>query len=150
MNETQKSHIGSSSPNYLQSGLPLSGGVTGAFLYAPDAITEIDIEIEGNRPELIHSVTWTGYNQPNEHQVAALPGALPTEKFYTYTIDWRPGSVKFYRDGVLYATHTAVVPSTPAQMIFNHWGSNSENWGGPASPGVSRYLLVDKFTYRPL
>ena len=34
--------------------------------------------------------------------------------------------------------------------MINHWGTNSDGWGGPATPGVSRYFYVDSVSYTPL
>lgn len=128
----------------------VTGSVSAAFVYAPEAITEIDIEFEGSKKKTTHFLTWEGENNPNEHSPKKLSGTNPHEKFYVYKIEWFPEEVRFYRDDELIKTHRQVVPSTPGRMTFNHWGTNSKWWGGYATPGVSRYVFIDYFKFTPL
>jgi beta-glucanase (GH16 family) len=70
--------------------------------------------------------------------------------FHKYAFIWSPGKIEFYRDDILVATHTKVVPSEPAPFLFNHWGTNNVNWGGLATPGVERSMWVKSFKFTPL
>jgi endo-1,3-1,4-beta-glycanase ExoK len=132
-------------------GKPVSGSISGVFVFKDKSETEIDIEVEGNRPSLTQTSTWVDESEPETKKIsAARNGKLPQQGFHDYKFSWLPGVVKFYRDGILISTHTHVVPSSPAQFMFNHWGTNSEKWGGLATPGVDRYMFVESFTFTPL
>jgi len=134
-------------------GSPVSGSITGCFNYTNASQTEIDIEVEGNeRSRTTQCTTWVGENNPNQHTDVTPPSSvgLPHMRFFKYAFVWSPGKVEFYRDDALIATHTKVVPSAPAPMMFNHWGTNSVNWGGLATLDVTRYMYVKSFTFTPL
>jgi len=135
----------------LGEGESLSGGVSAAFVYAPKAITEIDIEFESNQNRKItHLLTWEGESKPNEHTQAKLPDTPSYETFYTYKMVWTEAGVSFYRDDVLIGHHDGVVPQTPGRMMFNHWGTNSKWWGGAATLNAPRYVYIDWFRFTPL
>lgn len=133
-----------------RAGNAISGSVSAAFVYAQNAITEIDVEFEGNQKKKTHFLTWEGESRPNEHSEFKLSGAYPHKQFYVYRIEWLPEQVNFYRDDVLIETHTSVVPSTPGRMTFNHWGTNSKWWGGTATVDQPRYVYIDYFKFMPL
>lgn len=61
-----------------------------------------------------------------------------------------PNKIEFRRDGVLVATHTKVVPSQKARVMMNHWGTDSQDWGGTATLNTSRYMWIKSFKYTPL
>lgn len=131
------------------SGKPVSGSITGCFNYGPASITEIDFEVEGNeRSGLCQFTSWKG--ETNSNESTKVPGIQPHTGFHKYVFIWSPGKVEFYRDDVLVATHTKVVPSEPAPFLFNHWGTNNVNWGGLATPGVERTMIVKSFSFTPL
>jgi endo-1,3-1,4-beta-glycanase ExoK len=122
-----------------------SGSVAAGFLYATDSITEIDMEQVGNKPDAVDCTNWkgtssfqdtevTGFNQGNTHD---------------FKIVWRSDHVDWYVDGQKIVSHTQAVPSAPAHFIFNLWGTNKSTWGGPASPGVTRYMYISNFKYTP-
>lgn len=133
-------------------GNPVSGSITGCFNYGPNSVTEIDYEVEGNeRHPFFLMTSWKYDNQPNEHtKVGPLNGELPHHRFFEIKFVWRPDSIAYYRDGLLVATHTKVVPQTACPFMFNHWGTNNVNWGGLATPGVERYMWVKYFSFTPL
>jgi beta-glucanase (GH16 family) len=133
-------------------GSPVSGSITGCFNYLTSSATEIDIEIEGGtRSHITQTTSWSGESNPNEHfDVLPGGGTLPHESFHTYKFVWSPGKIVFWRDGAVIATHTKVVPSAAAPMMFNHWGTNNPNWGGTATPGVDRFMYVKSFSFTPL
>lgn len=134
-----------------QSGSAISGSVSAAFVYAPNATTEIDVEFEGNeRKGLTHFITWVDENRRNQHSKKRLPGPEPYERFYTYKIIWQPGMVTFYRDGELISQHRSIVPKNPGKMIFNHWGTHLNWWGGWATENTPRYMFVDYFKFTPI
>jgi beta-glucanase (GH16 family) len=134
------------------SGSPVSGSVTGFFNYAPAYITEIDFEMEGcsERSPITQLTSWVNENLPNEHTNVSASGLAPEQGFFTYKFVWMPGKIEFYRDNVLIGTHTKVVPTDPAAVMLNHWGTNNQDWGGVGSPGITRYMWVKSFKYTPL
>jgi beta-glucanase (GH16 family) len=139
-----------SAPDAL--GTPVSGSITGCFDYLAGSATEIDTEIEGGvRSALTQFTSWISDSKPNQtQQVSPANGVTPEQAFFTYKFVWSPGKIVFYRNDVVVATFTNVVPTQPAPFLFNHWGTNDPNWGGVATPGVDRYMWVKKFSYTPL
>lgn len=136
------------------SGDAISGSITGCFNYGPASVTEIDVEVEGlsARKNLTHMTSWRGESNPNQstkvQPVSAT--ALPHRVFHKYAFVWTKNKIEYFRNGVLVATHTTVVPSQAAPMMFNHWGTNNPNWGGVSTPGVDRYMYVKNFKFVPL
>jgi beta-glucanase (GH16 family) len=139
-----------------QAGMPVSGSITGCFVYRDLAATELDVEVEGNeRSSLTQFTTWVGESNPNQTTavqplILGAGGWMPHEGFFKYTIKWMPNKVEFYRDDVLVATHTMVVPSLPGKVMLNHWGTDNANWGGLATVNTTRYMWVKSFKYTPL
>lgn len=134
-------------------GAPVSGSITGAFVYHDKAITEIDVEIEGNaRHSLTQFTSWVGERNANQNSKVppSAAGVLPHDAFFKYAFVWTPSGVDFYRDGVLVATHTTVVPTESASIMLNHWGTNLIGWGGSATANVPRYMWVRGVKYWPL
>lgn len=136
-------------------GVAVSGSITGAASYRTRSETEIDVEVEGvaNKKHLTHTSTWTDENQPS--QITSIPPTSryslePHQQFYKYRYVWSPGKVVFYRNNKLISTHSAVIPSKPAHFLFNHWGTHSQAWGGLATPGITRYIFVRRFSFTPL
>lgn len=144
-----RARAGSNAPNRDAVGSPVEGGITGIFNWITDSETEIDIEMEGiaSRAAYTQSTTWNFASQPNEHYKHTLPGNMPHEQFYDYTIIWASDKIEYYRDGVLFATHTTVVPTEPAPFLFNHWGTSSIYWGGMPSFNTPRYMYIDRFAF---
>lgn len=131
-----------------ENGVPWSGSITGIGLYLPKSKTEIDIEVEGIMPrsKLTQVSTWE--NEEKSETIKIDLGS-PHEDFHTYVVRWTDESVKFYRDGTLISDHRSVVPTAPANLFFNHWGTNSLKWGGLAI-ARDRYMFVKSVTFVPL
>ena len=135
----------------MSAGVPVRGSVTGCFIYFDNASTEIDFEIEGNeRHKFVQLTSWEGESAPNEHTKIDSSANLPHSKFHLYKFIWMPGKIEFYIDDKLVAIHDKVVPSLPARVVINHWGTNNADWGGLATSGVRRHLFVKNFTYTAL
>ncbi|KAH6636129.1 concanavalin A-like lectin/glucanase domain-containing protein [Chaetomium tenue] len=66
----------------------------------------------------------------------------PTAAFHEYRIDYLPGRVFFYADGVLLAAMDGpAVPSSPGHLILQHWSNGNPRWsGGP--PAEDAVLVV--------
>lgn len=63
----------------------------------------------------------------------------PTEDFHEYRIDYLPGRVFFYADGVVLAEMGGpAVPSSPGHLILQHWSNGNKYWsGGPPAEDVA-------------
>lgn len=137
--------------DFYKSGLPQSGSITGIFNYVTGSKTEIDFEIEGNeRNNIVHMTSWIGENLSNEQSKSVLALPYPHEEFHNYKFIWIPGRIYFYINGVLHAVHSTVVPTEPAHIVINHWGTHNPNWGGFATPGVERWVWVKSVSFTPL
>jgi beta-glucanase (GH16 family) len=142
---TMRGSSTASAPNTV--GSSISGSITGLFNYVSNSETEIDFEIEGNRPNYIQMTTWhTTSGKENNCYYYETPLHIG---FHNYKYIWSPGKVEYYVDGKLLATHIKNVPSTPAYPIINHWGSVDPNWGGIGTPDVVRYMWVSNFKFTP-
>lgn len=127
-------------------GTAVSGQVSAGFSFINNSETEIDFEVEGQNPDTVWMTNWIGTTQKQYSRVFL---ASPDANFHHYKFVWVPGQINYYIDGVLVSTHTSNVPSTPAYIMINHWGTNSTGWGGLATIGAQRYLYVSSFTYTP-
>lgn len=143
----------SNSPNPNEDGEPFSGSITGAFIFKDKSQTEIDIEVEGlkERSYLTSTSTWVNEDMVETQKIPPSLGTIrhPHQGFHDYKIEWEPNIVKFYRNGMLIATHVNVVPKDPGTFLFNHWGTNDPKWGGVGTPGVDRYMFVKSFSFTP-
>jgi len=139
----------STSATAMGQGSPVSGSITGCFNYGPNSTTEIDIEVEGNeRSPYVQLTSWIGEGKPNEHNLHR-PKVGPHAEFKRYKFIWTRDSIEYYVDDLIVARHTKVVPVLPAPFMFNHWGTNSRDWGGVDSPGVKRFMWIRSFKHTP-
>lgn len=143
--------MGSTSPTPDGPGRPVSGSVSAGFNFVNNSQTEIDIEFTGNDPGNVHQTTWINADPAKnptvrESNAYSMPGLA--EGFHTYGFAWYPGHVEWYIDGKLIAVHKKNVPTVPAHIILNHWGTNSDGWGGKATAGT-RYMYVKRVKFTP-
>jgi endo-1,3-1,4-beta-glycanase ExoK len=127
-------------------GNAVSGQISAGFSFVNNSETEIDFEIEGQNPNTLWMTNWISTTQK---QYSSVFLASPDANFHHYKFIWVPGQIDYYIDGALVSTHTSNVPSTPAYILINHWGTNSSAWGGLATLNVERYLYVSSFTFTP-
>lgn len=114
---------------------------------------EIDIEFPGQAdakaPPSLEHVTltaWTGL-KPHESTTAfrKLPASMADGRFHHLQFDWRPpedgkpGSVKFYIDGVLQSETRSNVPSDPGSFWLGVWFP--PNWAGAPDFGETEMLV---------
>jgi len=135
-------------------GKTLTGAVSSAFLYYNNSESEIDLEFLGNE-NAIYITNWQ--NPTSSHapkgdvkQADKVNDEFLGTRFRDYRLVWLPDSVKVYIDGTLVTTHDQHVPTAPAHIIIQHRGTNSKEWGGMASVGVTRYLYVRNVKFTPL
>jgi beta-glucanase (GH16 family) len=135
-------------------GAAISGAISSGFVFYNNSESEIDLEFLGNE-SAIWITNWQNANPKNapagdvKQTNKVLNGQLATE-FHRYTLVWAPASVKVYVDGALVASHNEHIPQSPAHIIVQHRGTNSNEWGGTAAAGVSRYMYVKSVTFTPL
>jgi beta-glucanase (GH16 family) len=133
----------------------ITGGISSAFVYLPNSESEIDLEFLGDNNRM-----WgTNWMNPNPSQPPAGRGVMSTTEefpspnlatsFHTYQLVWTAKAVAWYIDGQLIACHYNNVPQAPAYIILQHRGTNSNLWGGVATPGVRRYAYFKSVTYTP-
>jgi len=127
-------------------GSAVSGTVTDVFTFVNDSETEIDFEYQGQSPSTLEMTNYltTSHSQSSS---AAVPGA--DGGFHEYKFVWSPAKIEFYLDGTLVSTHTEHIPSAPAAVLINLWGTNSTSFGGVATPGEPTYLYVSSFAFTP-
>jgi endo-1,3-1,4-beta-glycanase ExoK len=136
----------SATPN--GSGNVVSGQISSGFTFINNSQTEIDSpEIEGQFPNMLE---WTNWTSTTTKQYSSTTLNAPHAAFHSYKFVWQPGRIDFYVDGALVTTHTQNVPSAPAYILMNHWGTNSSSFGGTATVGTTRWLYFSKFAYTPL
>lgn len=145
---------GSTSATSSGAGTAQSGQISSSFIIddpGPSftSITEIDApEIEGlsARSNEIEWDTWlNGVSTVPSPAFTVL--ANPEAAFHLYRFVWSPTSITFYVDGVLTSTSTTNIPTAPAIIDINFYGTNSSTWGGLATTGVTRYMYVNSFKY---
>ena len=136
-------------------GRSVSGSDSSGFTFVNNSETELDIEFLGDQPGFIWLTNWhnpTPASPPSRdfRTYDKVPFAGLAEGFHKYKMVWAPGSVKWYIDGKRLAAHTTNVPSAPAHILINLWGTDNTQWGGLATVGVARYLYVTNASYTPL
>ena len=146
--------MSSTSPTPEGNGEALTGAVSSGFLYYNKSESEIDLEFLGNEnaiwisawhnpkpagdPTLLDKIS----NKVIDHDLAT--------RFRCYSMVWTPEAVDVYIDGTKVSHQTEHVPQTPAHIILQHRGTNSDKWGGVATVGVERYFLVRSVGFTPV
>ena len=135
-------------------GTATSGAISSGFVFYNNSESEIDLEFLGNE-----NAMWIT-NWQNADPKAAPSGDVKqttqtfnrslSAEFHKYTLVWAPTSVKVYIDGTLVASHNQHIPQSPAYIILQHRGTNSNKWGGTAAAGVTRYMYVRSVSFTPL
>lgn len=128
-------------------GAAASGSVTDVFNFINDSESEIDFEYQGQSPGTLEM---TNYSAVSKSQSTSTPVNAADGSFHEYKYIWSAAKIEFYVDGTLVSTHTEHIPSAPAAVMVNLWGTNSPLFGGVATDGATRYLYVRSFSYTPL
>lgn len=133
-----------SAPNVT--GTVVSGSISSGFTYVNNSQTEIDFEDQGQYPTRLDITNWSTVNAKQTSNVSA---ANLGDAFHVYKMVWSATQIQYFLDGVLVGTHTQNIPSAPAYVMINFWGTNSTDWGGLRTPGVDRWMYVSQFTFIP-
>jgi endo-1,3-1,4-beta-glycanase ExoK len=123
-----------------------SGSCSAAFLLWGNSLTEIDIEYLGSKPNSLFFTTWI--DRAHKNTIEVHLGNL-ANGMHKYDIVWKPGIVQWYVDGKLAATSKKYVPTHPATIRINHWGTHNQGWGGLATANVNRYMFVKSASFTP-
>lgn len=126
------------------SGSAVSGTVTDFFNFINDSESEIDFEYQGQSPATLEM---TNYSTVSKSQSSTTPVPGAESNFHEYKYVWSASQIDFYVDGKLVSTHTQHIPSAPAAVLINLWGTNSTEFGGVATNGAVRFLYVKSFSY---
>jgi endo-1,3-1,4-beta-glycanase ExoK len=147
--------MASESPTPDGPGNAHSGTVSSAFLYFQNSETEMDIEFLGDKNSLwatnwhnLNLNTQPGYS-PEVRTTDEVRDSSLANQFHNYKLVWQPGSVKWYIDGALVASHHTNVPIAPAYIILQIRGTNSDEWGGKANLNVPRYAYIKSVKFYP-
>jgi len=135
-------------------GPAVPGSVSAGFSYINNSETEIDFEFSAAAPSTLWMVNWLNTNTSADPtgRMETYTGLTPfaaTSGFHTYRYVWSPGKISYYIDGVWQVDHTTNVPSAAALIMINHWGTNSDAWGGRATVGTTRYMYVSRVSFTP-
>ncbi len=125
-------------------GSAVSGTVFDVFNFINDSETEIDFEYQGQSPATLEM---TNYSTVSHSQSTSTPVPGADGSFHEYKFVWSAARIEFYVDGTLVSTHTEHIPSAPAAVLINLWGTNAASFGGPATHGATSYLYVSSFSY---
>jgi beta-glucanase (GH16 family) len=145
--------MSSLSPTPQGEGDSLTGAVSSGFMYYNKSESEIDLEFLGNENAMWVS-SWRNPNpalDPTPLLKTSDKGVEPNlaTRFRRYSLVWTPTTVDVYIDGTRVAHQTEHIPQSPAHIILQHRGTNSNKWGGVAAVGVERYFFVRSVKFTP-
>ena len=101
----------------IRAKLPSGQGIWPAFWLTNDRSLEIDaLEMLGNRPG---RAFMTLHENGSQVFQKLYDGPDFSGGFHTFGVDWQPGHVKWYVDGVCRASYTGQVPSDPMWICLN-------------------------------
>jgi beta-glucanase (GH16 family) len=146
--------MSSLSPTPQGDGDSLTGAVSSGFMYYNKSESEIDLEFLGNENAMWVS-SWRNPNpalDPTPRLKTSDKVVEPNlaTRFRRYSLVWTPTTVDVYIDGTRVAHQTEHIPQSPAHIILQHRGTNSNKWGGVAAVGVERYFFVRSVKFTPL
>jgi hypothetical protein len=146
--------MSSTSPTPKGNGEALAGAISSGFLYYNKSESEIDLEFLGNE-NAVWITAWHNL-KPTDNPTSldktsnkVIDHDLAT-RFRCYSMVWKPKTVDVYIDGIRVSHQTEHVPQTPAHIILQHRGTNSNKWGGVATAGAERYFFVRSVKFTPL
>jgi len=130
----------------IRAKFPAGRGMWPAFWLLPTDEAwppEIDVlEILGHQPRVVHMTNHWADGQHRQHG-ASWAGPDFSRDYHTFAVDWEPGLIIWYVDGVERSRSTAGVPTGPMYLIANlavggGWPGNPD--AGTPFPG---YMDID-------
>ena len=117
----------------IRAKLPKGPGIWPAFWLTNDSTLEIDgLEMLGDRPSRIYQ---TLHENDSQIYQGVKNGPDYSADFHTYGIDWQPGYVKWYIDGVCTASYTHAMPADPLYICLNT--AVGGTWPGAPTPATT-------------
>ncbi len=103
--------------------LPRGKGVWPSFWLLPEDRSwppEIDVmEALGQEPSVIHMTNYWGTAGDHTLKSSIYAGSDFSRGWHTYQVDWEPGMIRWYVDGVQRFASTNGVPDKPMYLILN-------------------------------
>ncbi|MDX2146137.1 MAG: glycoside hydrolase family 16 protein [Planctomycetota bacterium] len=102
--------------------LPRTQSLWPAFWLLPQGMwpPEIDImEMLGHEPNKVYFSNHYGQQPTNGHLTTSYVGPDFSADFNTFGVEWEPGKLDFFVNGVRRSTHTFRVPEIPMFIILN-------------------------------
>ena len=83
---------------------------------------------------------------------AKMAGAVNTltwndGQWHTYTMQWGPGFLRAYQDGILVATVNSGIPDKPMHPVLQNEFSNTISDPAKPDPSLNGHVYVDRITY---
>ena len=136
------------------------GVVSSFFLYNADVgcnwpaeNNEIDVEMTGNSEQVFFT---THYPGPWYYSDTYSPTFNPHEGVHDYVIEWEPGIVRWFVDGVLVNVQDQDFVADlihPMRIMMNLWAAEASTWVGVWDPAImpvtSVYDYVRYAAYTP-
>ncbi|KAF9895872.1 hypothetical protein BX616_008652 [Lobosporangium transversale] len=112
----------------------VKGHVTALFLMSPGGTSEIDIELTGLDPNIVHLNVWLNGRQ---NPVRVPLGFDASKGWHNYAVEWRKDSITWFVDGKQVLKRTGpVIKTVPPKgtnykLVLNAWTNNgNDNWAG--------------------
>jgi len=134
-----------------------TGVVTGLFLYTGPSDNqqhdEIDIEFLGKDTTGVQFNFYTNGVGGNEFWFSL--GFDASLAFHDYSIEWLPGIINWYVDGVIkhsaLTTPTITIPTFTQHIFLNFWAAKGvDNWTGPFVYSSPLVTSIDSVSYTPV
>ncbi|KAH0421913.1 glycoside hydrolase family 16 protein [Colletotrichum camelliae] len=129
-------------------------GVCNGIFYYKNDTQETDIEWLSDPNSLSNQGTrklWFTNQDADQNGVktynAVTPPSDATSAEHEYRLDWTPGLVRWFVDGVQIWSTTSDVPNSAAPWVFNNWANGDPGWsvGPPNSTAIFR--IKDVYMY---
>jgi beta-glucanase (GH16 family) len=97
--------------------LPVGKGLWSAFWMEPESVRwPPEIDVLENWAETHNVSLYVHYNASNQYDSANLLVPTASSAFHTYGVDWEPGSINWYVDGI-WVVHLSVSITQPEYLI---------------------------------
>ncbi|KAK2016823.1 concanavalin A-like lectin/glucanase [Colletotrichum eremochloae] len=130
-----------------------AGVCNGLFFYKNDT-QETDIEWLSDPASLSNSGTrqvWFTNQDADRNGVKTYktfsPPDSPTTAEHEYRLDWTPGRVQWFVDGVEKWSTTSDVPNTIGSWVFNNWSNGDKGWSAGPPATQADFKIKDIYMY---
>ncbi|KAI8270448.1 hypothetical protein K4K58_010946 [Colletotrichum sp. SAR11_239] len=130
-----------------------AGVCNGIFYYKNDT-QETDIEWLSDPSSLSNQGTrklWFTNQDADQNGVktynAVTPPSDATSAEHEYRLDWTPGLVRWFVDGVKIWNTTSDVPNSAAPWVFNNWANGDPGWSVGPPKQTANFRIKDVYMY---